>query len=126
MRDFLAFIGETAQLAERNPFSTFIVCRGSKAPCPAEKSIAMMDNLESVEGSVGHCSVCGQKTELVRLPGKPGRSCLGCSGDLATADLLITEIEATLAGRNTNALVSEFEEISSRLLQRAQSAELGM
>jgi hypothetical protein len=87
----------------------------------------MMDNLESVEGSVGHCSVCGRKTELVELPGKPYRSCLGCSGDVATADLLITEIDAaTLAGRNTNALVSEFEEISSRMLHRAQSAEQGM
>jgi len=86
-----------------------------------------MDNLESVEGSVGYCGVCGRKTELVGLPGKPDRSCLGCSGDLATADLLITEIDAaTLAGRNTNALVSEFEEISSRMLHRAQSAEQGM
>jgi hypothetical protein len=87
----------------------------------------MLDNFESFEGSVGHCSVCGQKTELVGLPGKPNKSCLGCSGDLATADLLIAEIDAaTFAGRNTNALVSEFEEIGSRMLHRAQSAEQGM
>ena len=93
----------------------------------AEKGIAMMDNLESAEGSVGHCSVCGRETELVRLTGKPDSSCLGCSADLATADLLITEIDAaTFAGRNTNSLVSEFEEISSRMLHRAQSAEQGM
>lgn len=85
-----------------------------------------MDTLESVEGSVGHCSVCGCETELVELPGKPDKSCLGCSGDLATAALLITEIDAaTFAGRNTNALVSEFEEIGSRMLQRAQAAEQG-
>jgi hypothetical protein len=86
-----------------------------------------MDNLESIEGSVGHCSVCGRETELAGLPGKPGMSCLGCSGDLATADLLMTEIDAaTFAGRNTNALVSEFEEISSRMLRRAQMAEQGI
>jgi hypothetical protein len=41
--------------------------------------------------------------------------------------LLIAEIDAaTLAGRNTNALVFEFEEISSRLIRRAQSAEQGI
>lgn len=86
-----------------------------------------MDNLESAEGSVGHGSVCGRKTELVGLPGKPDSSCLGCSADLPTADLLITEIDAaTLAGRSTNTLVSEFEEISSRMLHRAQSAEQGI
>ena len=82
-----------------------------------------MDNFESVEGSAGRCSVCGRETELVGLPGKPDESCLECSGDLATTDLLITEIDAaTFAGRNANALVSQFEEISSRILHRAQSA----
>ena len=84
----------------------------------------MMDNLESVEG---HCSVCGRETEQVGFPGRPDKSCLGCSGDLATAALLITEIDAaTFAGRNANALVSEFEEISSRMLHRAQSADQGI
>jgi hypothetical protein len=87
----------------------------------------MMDNLESVEGSVGHCSVRGRETELVRLPGRSDESCLGCSGDLATAALLITEIDAaTFAGRNTKLFVSEFEEIASRMLHRAQSAEQGI
>jgi hypothetical protein len=39
----------------------------------------------------------------------------------------MTEIDAaTFAGRNTNALVSEFEEISSRMLRRAQMAEQGI
>jgi hypothetical protein len=38
--------------------------------------------------------------------------------------LLITEIDtAALAGRSTNALVSECTEIASRMLDRAQSAE---
>jgi hypothetical protein len=45
---------------------------------------------------------------------------------LATAILLTTEIDAaTLSGRNTNELVSGFAQISSRMLERAQSAELG-
>jgi hypothetical protein len=88
----------------------------------AEKGIAMMD--KSAEGSVGHCSVCGRETELMGLPRKLGMSCLECSSDLATANVLITEIdEATFAGRNANALIFEFEEISSRMLHRAQSAE---
>ena len=45
---------------------------------------------------------------------------------MATAILLRTEIDAaTLAGRSTRALVSEFSEISTRMLERSQSAELG-
>jgi hypothetical protein len=49
-----------------------------------------------------------------------------CSADLATAILLTTEIDAaTLAGRSTKALISEFGEISNRMLERSQSAELG-
>jgi hypothetical protein len=83
-------------------------------------------NSENVgQKSIGHCSVCGRITELVELPGRIEQFCLACSADLATASLLITEIDAaTLAGRNTNALVSECTEISSRILNRAQSAQL--
>jgi hypothetical protein len=45
---------------------------------------------------------------------------------VATAILLTAEIDAaTLSGRHTNELVSEFTQISSRMLERAQSAELG-
>jgi hypothetical protein len=45
---------------------------------------------------------------------------------VAAAILLTTEIDAaTMAGRSTNALVSEFAEISSRMLERSQSAEMG-
>lgn len=52
--------------------------------------------------------------------------CLECSGDVATAILLTTEIDvATLAGGNTDALVSEFAQTSSRMLERAQSAQWG-
>jgi len=87
----------------------------------------MSNNLPSVDQElIGHCSVCGRVTELVDLPGRIERFCLECSGDLATAILLTTEIDAaTLSGRNANDLVYEFSQISSRMLERAQSADLG-
>ena len=84
----------------------------------------MSIHLESVDQDpIGHCSVCGRIAELFELPGRIDKCCLACSADLATTILLTTEIDAaTLAGRNTRALVSEFAEISSRVLHRAQSA----
>ena len=80
--------------------------------------------LESVDQNlIGHCSVCGHIAELFELPGRMDKCCLACSADLATTLLLTTEIDAaTLAGQNTKALVSEFAEVSSRVLHRAQSA----
>ena len=88
---------------------------------------AVLNNLQSADQEfVGHCSVCGCVTELVELPGRLEKFCPECSGDVATAILLTTEIDAaTLAGKNTNSLVSEFAQISNRMLERAQSAELG-
>jgi hypothetical protein len=75
---------------------------------------------------IARCSVCGRIEELFELPGRTERCCLECSADLATAILLTAEIDAaTLAGRSANALISEFGEISSRMLERSQSAELG-
>jgi hypothetical protein len=72
---------------------------------------------------VGQCSVCGRVTELLELPGRTDQFCLSCSADVATVMLLGTEIDAaTVAGRNTDGLVSEFNEISTRMLGRAQSA----
>jgi hypothetical protein len=72
---------------------------------------------------IGHCSVCGHIAVLFELPGRIDKCCLACSADLATTILLTAEIDAaTLAGRNTRALISEFAEISSRVLHRAQSA----
>jgi hypothetical protein len=72
---------------------------------------------------VGQCSVCGRVTELLELPGRTDQFCLSCSADVATVLLLGTEIDAaTVAGRNTDGLVSEFNEISTRMLGRAQSA----
>ena len=84
-------------------------------------------NLNEVSSdSVGHCSICGPAAELFDLPGQTGKFCLGCSADVATTCVLITEIDnAILAGTNANDLISECTEITSRILSRAQSAELG-
>ena len=84
----------------------------------------MSTHLESTDQDlIGHCSVCGHIAELFDLPGRTDKCCLACSADLATTILLTTEIDAaTLAGRNTRALISEFAEVSSRVLNRAQSA----
>jgi hypothetical protein len=74
----------------------------------------------------GQCNVCGHRRDLFELPGRPGKYCLQCSADVATAILLTAEIDAaTLDGRNSNELVDEFAAISGRMLERAQSAELG-
>jgi hypothetical protein len=71
----------------------------------------------------GQCSVCGRVTELLKLLGRTDKFCLECSADFATVILLETEIDAaTVAGRSTDALVCEFEEITARMLGRAQSA----
>jgi hypothetical protein len=92
-----------------------------------ERGKAVLNNLQNVDQEfVGHCSVCGCVAELVELPGRIERFCLECSGDVATAILLTAEIDAaTLSGRHTDELVSEFAQVSSRMLERAQSAELG-
>jgi len=92
-----------------------------------EKGKAVLNNLEAIDqDSVGRCSVCGCVTKLVELPGRTDKFCLECSGDVATAILLTTEIDAaTLSGGNTDVLASEFAEISSRMLERAQSAQWG-
>jgi hypothetical protein len=71
--------------------------------------------------------VCGHLAELVQLPGTVEKYCFECSADVATASLLITEIDvATLAGMDAETLVAECTEISSRILDRAQSPELGI
>ena len=86
----------------------------------------MLKGMSVKQDLIGHCSVCGRVEELFDLPGRTEKCCLECSADLATAMLLTTEIDAaTLAGNNAEALVSEFSEISTRLLDRSQSAELG-
>lgn len=70
------------------------------------------------------CCVCGRVTESFELPGRVERYCLECSADVATSILLATEIDvAKTAGQNTEGLVVEFAELSSRMLERAQSAQ---
>ncbi len=84
-------------------------------------------NLNEVSSdSVGHCSICGHAAELFDLPGQTAKFCLSCSADVATTSILITEIDAaTLSGTNADSLIAECTEITSRILSRAQSAELG-
>jgi hypothetical protein len=79
--------------------------------------------LESADQDlIGQCSVCGRVSELFELPGRSEEFCLECSADLAASILLTAEIDAaTLSGQNTDAFVSEFAQISSRVLSRAQS-----
>ena len=78
---------------------------------------------EQNSNSMVQCSVCGRGTELEELPGRSEKYCLECSADMATSILLITEIDvATLAGQEAEGLVAEFERLSSRMLDRAQSA----
>ena len=75
------------------------------------------------EPSSLQCCVCGHRAELFDLPGKTGKYCLECSADVATSILLTTEIDAaTLAGQDAANLVAEFSQLSTRLLERAQSA----
>ena len=75
------------------------------------------------EPSSLRCCVCGHLAELFDLPGKTGKYCLECSADVATSILLTTEIDAaTLAGQDAANLVAEFSQLSSRLLEKAQSA----
>jgi hypothetical protein len=76
----------------------------------------------SAEPCGSSCSVCGCRAELYELPGGSEKHCLGCSADVATSILLVTEIDAaTLAGQDTEALVAELALLSERLLHRAQS-----
>jgi glycine cleavage system regulatory protein len=63
---------------------------------------------------------------LFELPGRSEKYCFECSADVATATLLTAEIDAaTFAGQNASLLISEFEQLSTRILARSQSAELG-
>ena len=77
----------------------------------------------SETSSIPQCAICGREAELFGLPGTNEKYCLECSADIATSILLTTEIDAaTVAGRSTEHLTAEFEQLSHRLLERAQSA----
>jgi hypothetical protein len=75
---------------------------------------------EDAPGS--QCSVCGQPSDLVELPGMSGKYCSECSADVATSILLKTEINAAwLSGERYQHLAAELAALSTRLLERAQS-----
>jgi len=74
-------------------------------------------------GSTRQCGVGGQQTELVALAGSTETYCLPCSADVATAILLMTEINAAkTAGQESESMQGELNQVSKRLLGRAQSA----
>jgi hypothetical protein len=78
------------------------------------------------QSSVAPCSVCGRIEASFDLPGPTEKFCWGCSADLATILALTAEINAAkLAGAGTDELLSELSDISSRMLQRSQLADLG-
>jgi hypothetical protein len=78
----------------------------------------------SEEPSNLSCCVCGRPKELFELPCRAEKYCLECSADVATSILLAAEIDvAKIAGRDAADLLVEFAELSSRMLERAQSAQ---
>jgi hypothetical protein len=92
----------------------------------AREKVAMVTGPKGTEFDLSErCSVCGHYGEVFDLPGRFEKYCLECSADVATAILLTTEIDAaTLAGRSTGELVTEFTCVHIRMLYRAQSANL--
>jgi hypothetical protein len=75
---------------------------------------------------IAKCSICGRMEASFDLPGTTEKFCWGCSADFATIIVLIDAIDsATLAGIPTDDLQSELCDISRRMLDRSQSAELG-
>src|SRR5258705_2804793 len=76
----------------------------------AGREVAMVTGPKGSEQDLsGQCSVCGHRGELFDLPGRFEKYCLGCSADVATSILLTTEINAaTLAGRSTSELLTEY------------------
>ena len=76
----------------------------------------------SEDAASSQCSVCGHSADLVELPGMIGKYCSECSTDVATSILLKTEINAAwLSGQRYENLAAELAELSSRLVDRAQS-----
>ena len=78
------------------------------------------------EELISQCSICGRTEALFDLPGTTEKFCWDCSADFAAIIVLTTEIDsATLGGVSTDDLESELCDISRRMLDRSQSAELG-
>ena len=91
----------------------------------AKKGPAMLNDVYTERNAAKQRGVCGRVRDLFELPGRAEKFCLECSADLATVILLSTEIgAATRAGRSTDASESEVSEMSRRMLERSQSADL--
>jgi hypothetical protein len=91
----------------------------------AKKGAAMLNDLYMERNVAKRCEICGRVRDLFELPGRPEKFCLECSADLATVIQLSTEIGAAArAGGSTDALESELSEMSRRMLERSQSADL--
>jgi len=86
----------------------------------------MFRDLNTQVNIAGQCGVCGRRvSDLLELPGRREKFCLECSADLAIAVHLADEIAAaTRKGCNTDAWEAEFSEISHRMLERSQFADL--
>jgi hypothetical protein len=91
----------------------------------AKKGAAMLNDLYIQRNAAKRCGVCGRVRDLFELPGRTEKFCLECSADLASVILLSTEIAAvTRAGRSASTLEPEVSEMSRRMLERSQSADL--
>jgi len=78
------------------------------------------------QSSVAPCSICGCIGRSFDLPGTTEKFCWSCSTDVASILVLTAEIDsAERVGEGTDALLAELTDISSRMLQRSQSADLG-
>ena len=85
----------------------------------------MLNKLHVERNVKKQCGLCGRVRDLFELPGRLEKLCLECSVDLATVIQLNTEIgAATWAGRSTDTLELELSEMSRRMLERSQSADL--
>jgi hypothetical protein len=85
----------------------------------------MLNRLYMERNVAKRCGMCGRVRDLFELPGRPEKFCLECSADLAAVIQLNTEIgAATRAGTSTDTLELELSEMSRRMLERSQSADL--
>ena len=87
----------------------------------------MLSDPKGTKGElISQCSICGRMEASFHLPGTTEKFCWGCSADFATIIVLADAIDsATLAGVSTDDLQSELCDISRRMLNRSQSADLG-
>ena len=83
----------------------------------------MLRGPKGTEVPASQCSMCGHPADVVELPGMNEKYCSECGADVATTILLKTEINAAwLAGQRYEGLAAELAQLSTRLVERAQSA----